>query len=317
MPIDSDSDMPDDAREAAASPDSRDVRDQPDGQDRPDAGDVSTNPDTQEIRQRQLAAHGRDRQVVDSAYQASSGDAWAEAVPKLRAAWDEHEVRYPEQSRPTPRAELDGSWSCGDARKLSRDQNSEVDREYARIREVCRNDIVPALRAIEAEDPTRHLAGFKNRFKGEDRLKEKAADQLRSTPGISPTQVLKLIPDAVRFTLQYSEDTYAAGTLKDTERFKEHGFSLIERRNTWASDQYKGINSRWREPKSGVVFEVQFHTEASLEAKELTHKAYERIRSTAKDPELAELKAFQRTVNSTVPIPRDVTKIDDYPPGET
>ena len=30
---------------------------------------------------------------------------------------------------------------------------------------------------------------------------------------------------------------------------------------------------------SGVRFEVQFHTQASLEAKELTHEAYERIRT--------------------------------------
>jgi hypothetical protein len=59
---------------------------------------------------------------------------------------------------------------------------------------------------------------------------------------------------------------------------------------------------------------VQFHTQASLEAKELTHKAYERIRSSADDPELSELKAFQRRVNSLVPIPPDVSEIDDYPP---
>ena len=53
---------------------------------------------------------------------------------------------------------------------------------------------------------------------------------------------------------------------------------------------------------SGVRFEVQFHTQASLEAKELTHQAYERIRTiTEADPaaeqETAELGQFQSKVN--------------------
>ena len=60
---------------------------------------------------------------------------------------------------------------------------------------------------------------------------------------------------------------------------KPLGFTQVERRNTWASEQYKGINTQWLEPRSGVRFEVQFHTQASLEAKELTHQAYERIRT--------------------------------------
>jgi hypothetical protein len=323
VPVDSDPDWSDHARGTPADPESRDAPETPssprsaaDGMTQ-DGCDARMRTETPDIRQMQVDAQIRNRQVVDAAYQAAPGDAWAGAAPKMRAAWEELKGVYPEGSNPTPRLEPDGSWSCGETRKLSSDQNAEVDHEYTRVREVGRNDIVPALRAIEAEDPTRQLAGFENRFKGEDRLKEKIADQLRSTPGITPTQAITLIPDAVRFTLQYPDAGYTAGVLKDTERLKEHGFTLIERRNTWTSDQYKGINSRWQEPKSGVIFEVQFHTEASLEAKELTHEAYQRIRRPAKDPELAELRAFQRSVNSVVPVPPDVTKIDDYPPGET
>ncbi len=345
MPIDFDPDTPDRARETPAAPDRRgspdgqtepEARHSPDAQHRreaPHPSEVQHTPEARgrreprdqaeaseesEFRHRQIAEHVRYQHVVDAAYEAfEARQKWAEAVPKLRATWEEHKERYPEQSRPTPQTHPDGSWSCGEARRLSADQNAEVDREYARIREIGRTYIVPAMRAIEAEDPARRLAGFENRFKGEDRLKEKIADQVRSTPGITPTQALGLIPDAVRFTFQYSEDTYTAGAVRDVERFKGHGFTLVESRNTWTSDQYKGINSRWQEPKSGAIFEVQFHTQASREAKELTHKAYERIRSTAGDSELAELKAFQRNVNSVVPTPPNVTEINDYPPGET
>ena len=43
--------------------------------------------------------------------------------------------------------------------------------------------------------------------------------------------------------------------------------------------KYKGINSQWIEPDSGQRFEVQFHTRISFEAKQLTHPAYERLRT--------------------------------------
>lgn len=170
------------------------------------------------------------------------------------------------------------------------------------------------MRRIEAEDTDRHLVGLDHRFKEADRLKEKVADQLRSTPGLTPAQALAMIPDAVRFTFQYPHEAYVAGVRRDVERLEAHGFIQVERRNTWTSEQYKGINSRWREPESGVLFEVQFHTRISFEAKELTHKAYERIRSTAEEPELSVLKDFQREVCAAMPLPPGVTEYQDYPP---
>ena len=41
------------------------------------------------------------------------------------------------------------------------------------------NVIAPAILRVAAEDPTRSLAGFDRRIKGEDRLKEKIADRMR------------------------------------------------------------------------------------------------------------------------------------------
>lgn len=62
---------------------------------------------------------------------------------------------------------------------------------------------------------------------------------------------------------------------------------------------------------------MQFHTQASFEAKELSHKAYERIRgitdpSPETDREAAELEGFQSSVNAMIPIPPDVSVIEDY-----
>src|SRR5690348_11076119 len=51
-------------------------------------------------RAARAAEHARYRQVVDAANQAATDRAaWAEAVPGLRAAWDEHKQRYPERAR--------------------------------------------------------------------------------------------------------------------------------------------------------------------------------------------------------------------------
>ena len=278
-----------------------------------DADRIRADPD------RQIAEHQRYRALVHRDY-GEARDQWAEAVPELRGTWEKikEKYQYEERDEPTPPADS-GAWHGQGGRKLDAAQNEEIDRGYAGIREAGERTIIPGVLSVESEDPTRRLAGFDKCFKGEDRLKEKVADRMRSK-GHTAEEALARIPDGVRFTYEYSETAYAAGVPTDVQRLEAKGFTQLERRNTWGDDQYKGINSRWREPESGVMFEVQFHTQASLEAKELTHKAYERIRSItdqtpAADLETAELREFQRRANSMIPIPPGVADVDDYPPG--
>jgi len=266
--------------------------------------------------ERRVTEHFRYR---DSVVNHEAAHAWDAAVPELQGIWEKIKAKFGYTERSVSVAQpTDGSWRGEGGRKLDSAQNAEVDRRYARIREVGERTIIPGLRAVEAEDPTRHLAGFDHRFKGLDRLKEKVADRIR-TKGRPAAETLAQIPDVVRATFQYNESAYSAGVMNDVQRLQAKGFIQVERRNTWESDQYKGINTRWQEPESRVTFEVQFHTRASLEAKELTHKAYERIRSITEqtpeaDQETSELKEFQRRVNSMIPIPPGVADIDDYPP---
>jgi hypothetical protein len=62
---------------------------------------------------------------------------------------------------------------------------------------------------------------------------------------------------------------------------------------------------------------VQFHTQASFEAKQLSHAAYERIRNPqTSDAELQELEDFQRQVCGKIPIPPDATEIAYLPRKE-
>jgi hypothetical protein len=195
---------------------------------------------------------------------------------------------------------------------LSPEQNAEAAKACTDLADEGRRDILPALKRVESADPDRRLAGLRHMLKGEDRLKEKIADEL-DAPGLSVREALGKVSDAVRYTFTYRPQHYAGGVLTDVERLKAEGFELIKLKNLWTDEQYKGVNSQWRRPETGLRFEVQFHTQESLEAKELTHGAYERIRGPVTLTERAELQNFQRGANALLATPECTTQIKDYP----
>jgi len=262
--------------------------------------------------ERQAIARRLHRALVDHVYGVGR-DAWAEAVPGLRAAWENHKERYPERLRPTPHTTADGSWVAGPHRRLSPEQNAEASKACADLADEGRRDILPALKRVESAEAGRHLAGLKHMLKGEDRLKEKIAERLLAKPDRTVQQAISAISDPVRFTFCYSPQRYADGVRADVERLKAEGFELTKLKNQWSDEQYKGINSQWRRPETGLRVEVQFHTSESLEAKELTHKAYERIRGSASPAERRELEAFQRQANTFLVTPEGTETIRNYP----
>jgi hypothetical protein len=262
--------------------------------------------------ERQAITRRLHRVLVDHAYGVAR-DAWAEAAPGLRAAWENHQDRYPERMRPAPQTTPDGSWVGDQGRRLSPEQNAEAAKACTDLADEGRRDILPALKRVESAEPDRRLAGLRHMLKGEDRLKEKIADRLTAKPGRTVQQALNGISDPVRFTFSYSPRRYADDVRSDVERLKAEGFELIKLKNLWSDEQYKGINSQWRKPETGLRVEVQFHTPESLEAKELTHGAYERVRSSASPAERQELEAFQRQVNAFLITPEGTEEIKDYP----
>jgi hypothetical protein len=251
------------------------------------------------------------RLLVDRLYGVAS-DAFARALPDLRATWADHQARYPAQERAAPRVTADGGWLAG-SRRLSPEANAEAGKACADLADEGKRDVLPALQRVEAAEPGRRLAGLRHMLKGEDRLKEKIADRLTAKPGRSVQQVIDGISDPVRFTFCYRPQGYADGVLADVDRLKAEGFELIRLKNLWSDEQYKGINSQWRRPETGLRVEVQFHTPDSLEAKELTHGAYERMRSSASPVERQELEDFQRRVNAFLVTPEGTERIKDYP----
>jgi hypothetical protein len=293
------------------------LAEQPDRTTGPDEQpDRTTRPDEQPNGtsgpERQAVARRLHRIMVDHVYGVAR-DAWAEAVPQLRASWDNHKTRYPERNPVSPRTTPDGSWVAGAHRRLSPEQNAEATKACADLADEGRRDILPALKRVESAEADRRLVGLNHMLKGEDRLKEKIADALRARPGLTVRQALEIVPDPVRFTFTYTPERYSDGVLTDVDRLKAEGFELIKLKNLWAQEQYKGVNSQWRRPGTGLRVEVQFHTRESLDAKQLTHEAYERIRASALPGERVELETFQRTVNALLVTPERTAKIKDYP----
>jgi len=169
--------------------------------------------------------------------------------------------------------------------------------------------------AIEQENKNGGwLEGFQFRLKGEDRLREKTAEGLSTaSPDATPNQVLRLIPDAIRYTFCFQPENYTRGYYDVKERYESRGHEMFYAQNWWTHPEYKGINTRWVTPE-GQRFEVQFHTAESFHAKHyVTHLAYERIRDTARTSraELRELHAFQREVSSRIQVPDGATDIPD------
>jgi hypothetical protein len=227
--------------------------------------------------------------------------------------WTEYKRRWPPEERPPVDRSKDppGSWRGDSNRFLASADNHELEKEcdLAAARE--QEMISPRMRNIEGCDPDRHLIGFEFRLKDRDCVKEKVSKSI-AEKGVSLREAISLVPDAIRYTFQYDEATYAKGVRADIDRMKEQGFELSILKNSWSSDQYKGINSQWIEPDTGQRFELQFHTRISFEAKQITHSAYERLRTGQPDPfELMVLEAFQKKVITGVPVPPNV--ID--PPG--
>jgi hypothetical protein len=246
--------------------------------------------------------------------QATQAETWTETANLARWMWGEYHRRWPPEEHPQADRPTDppGSWRSDSNRYLDSSTNAKIEAECARIVEREQQKISPAMRDTESQDPSRHLIGFEHRLKDRDGIKEKACGTIDEF-NRSPEQAVSLVPDAIRYTFQYEEACYSQGVRQDIVRLKNQGFALEMLKNSWPDDQYKGINSRWVEPDTGQRFEVQFHTRISFEAKQITHSAYERLRTRQPDPfEHMVLEAFQRKVADAVPVPPGAMDITDY-----
>jgi hypothetical protein len=238
---------------------------------------------------------------------------WAE-VPRFRLMWADHVRRWPAVRRPAAADRADDP--PGSHRGAGGDipeRRAEAAGAIGRIRE-AEPGISADARAIARENTCgAWLEGFEHRLKGEDRLKEKVAAKLRDQPDSPPADVVRRIPDTIRYTFCLAPERYTAGYYDIKERLEQHGYEMYYSENWWRNHEYKGINTRWV-TSEGKRFEVQFHTPESFNAKqEVTHEAYERLRNPLTGrSERRELHSFQQEVSSWIQVPDGAPDIPDY-----
>jgi hypothetical protein len=166
--------------------------------------------------------------------------------------------------------------------------------------------ITPAMRRIEAELERGSLVPDTEKFalKSADRFKEKLAKLITLEPDTSTAVLAAGIHDGIRYTFKFGPQCYSDDVRRAEALLVDNGYELLERKPSWSGKEYKGINSQWRDTQSEQLFEVQFHTPESWDAKQRTHDAYEKMQCPTTLPEeRIRLGVFQREIAATVSIP--------------
>ena len=305
-------DLPSEAEEAAPAP-----RASESGADRSKERELP-DPDERgrayEAMRARVSAEARDGPEPGRLAETDRRSFWDE-VPRFQKMWADYEKSWPKGRRPTADRSADpsGSYRSDGGFHLSPGRHAEAVAAIGRVRE-AEPTISAAVQRVEQENRYGGwLEGFKCRLKGHDRLKEKIAEQQVVEPDKPASEVLRKIPDAIRYTFCFEPGNYTKGYYDIKERLESHGYKMCHSKNWWTNPEYKGINTRWITAE-GQRFEIQFHTAESFHAKQyVTHDAYERIRNPlTKDEERGELEAFQREVSSYIEIPEGAADIPDF-----
>ncbi len=208
----------------------------------------------------------------------------------------------------------EGSWRGSGNQYLNPDQHKRVQDVITAVR-AAEKPLSEHMRQVERDNAYgSRLVGWERRLKGDDRLKEKVANELKITPALNPADALANLNDAIRYTFRTEAATYKDAYWGVKGQLEGYGYKMIYAKNHWRDDlEYKAVNTRWVTPE-GQRFELQFHTQESFHAKQqLTHASYERIRNplTRRD-ERRSLGEFQREVCSWINTPGDTAAIPDY-----
>ncbi len=229
----------------------------------------------------------------------------------------------PDRGSGAPRPGPDGSWERH-GRYLTPGESLIAEEALIRSRTAegrnafgsyGRSGLTPAMRRLEAQLERGQLLPDTESYAlmPADLFRARLADLIRRHPDKSAGELSREVHDGIRYAYIFEAEYYSDATLQVHSRLKGQGFELEARRNSWRNPEYKGINTRWRDPAHDIVFEVQFHTAASWAAKQRAHAAYERIMDPATSPaERARLRAMQAEMSATIPVPPRCMAIPDY-----
>src|ERR1022692_821581 len=110
--------------------------------------------------------------------------------------------------------------------------------------------LTPAMRRIEDQLEHGELVPETEKYalKSLDRFQEKLAKLIARFPGDDATDLAARIHDGIRYTFLFESDRYVDGIAETRSMLSTDGHELIELKPSWDSNEYKGVNSRWRAP---------------------------------------------------------------------
>jgi hypothetical protein len=207
-----------------------------------------------------------------------------------------------------------GSWRGERGLSLTPRQNAAANEFLDRARR-AEPEITCSTQAISDSLPTSQLVGLDYRLKTEDSFKHKLATEIANKPEYSLAEHLSNMKDSVRYTMRIPDGSYTAGVVQAVLALHDQGYESVKFKPRWEDEDYRGINSMWRDPRTGHVFEVQFHTPDSFDAKMSTHGLYEQQRLPGLDPEtVRSLRQQQQDIFSRVPVPPGALDIKERLP---
>jgi len=150
---------------------------------------------------------------------------------------------------------------------------------------------------------------FKSKKSIENKAKQIKSQSSENKLELSNAQAVAKVNDALRYELVYGEENIAGNIDKMLNMLKGKGFELVKLRNHFkdvgGDALYRGVNVDMS--KDGFVFEIQFHTEKSIEAKNDNHLAYKKWQN--KNDSKSKAQMIDRI--RKVPIPDGISKIVD------
>jgi hypothetical protein len=142
---------------------------------------------------------------------------------------------------------------------------------------------------------------------------EKARLDDPNAPTIAPASLADKVYDTVRYTTTYPPEVFAASAAEHMDAMRAAGYVDDSVRNSWQSNEYRGINVVYRDPASEQRFEVQYHIPESYDTNMANHVDYAIQRDPARsmdDRAAATDRIVERT--SAVEIPHNVDSIPSH-----
>ena len=160
------------------------------------------------------------------------------------------------------------------------------------------------------------MYGLENRLKTKESISRKI-DKKSKEDNQSVSKSANDIKDAVRFTTISSEDSFVSSYEKFKSDLERKGYKETRCKNYWdlykqGKVKHKSVQSNFA-TKDGYEFEVQFHTEASQDAKTKKIPIYEERRQVGISKSRAkELERQMTDLALKVPDPKDIYKIKSH-----